>query len=81
MSSNIKNKLIQGSRVFNKDSTKYIPIVGWSFWFNEMIFGIDLVIRIKKRNLIINTIILFYNQLNVNGNLIVNRWSKIWIQF
>jgi len=31
-------KLLGGSRVFNKSSTKFLPIVGWSFWFNEMLF-------------------------------------------
>lgn len=30
--------LLGGSRVFNKNSTKFLPIVGWSFWFNEMLF-------------------------------------------
>lgn len=30
--------LLGGCKVFNKDSTKYLPIIGWSFWFNEMLF-------------------------------------------
>lgn len=30
--------LLGGSKVFNKSATKYLPIVGWSFWFNQMLF-------------------------------------------
>jgi len=27
-----------GSKVCVKSTTKYLPIIGWSFWFNEMLF-------------------------------------------
>ena len=54
--------LLGGTKVFNKSATKYLPIIGWSFWFNNMLFlsrewttdqkslvvGIDRILQIPK---------------------------------
>jgi lysophosphatidic acid acyltransferase / lysophosphatidylinositol acyltransferase len=31
-------KLLGGTKVVMKQATKYLPLMGWSFWFAEYIF-------------------------------------------